>query len=312
MKIIITGAFGSVGEAVLGELAGRYSRKRAKPRIICIDKANRMVKSSLTMNVINGDVCAIVKEIEHELTDTDAIIHLAAVVHDPRATPDEYTRVNYGATKALADAFRDRSRSSLKQFIYISTVAVFGDHKKDGVYSEEDECRPETPYGKSKLAGEEYIRSLNKSGEDPLNYTILRPVSVYGVNDKGNVGKMIRFMRRFHFFPVFDNSVMKSFIYVKDVARAIVLCLDNERAINQTYDLSARPITVRDMVETIKTTFNIKAVNPTIPFIPFRKSKIVQKLTRNNIYLNDKMIRDLEFNAVDFHDGLARMAKEVL
>ena len=154
MKVLITGAAGQLGRALVQELAHR------------------------DWEVVATDLA------EMDITDRDAlwrslsahrpemVINAAAAtrVDDLEADPDLALKVNALGPRNLAAACR---RLGLK-LVHISTDYVF-DGTKAGPYVEWDETRPQSVYGVSKLLGETLVR------EQCPDHFILRTAWLYGL-----------------------------------------------------------------------------------------------------------------------------------
>jgi nucleoside-diphosphate-sugar epimerase len=84
--------------------------------------------------------------------------------------------------------------------------------------------RPLTPYGRSKLAGEDVVRSDARTP-----WTIIRPTSVYGPRDRQFL-PIFRLAARGIFLQVVPAATAFTFIYVDDLARGVVLAAESERA----------------------------------------------------------------------------------
>lgn len=309
MKIFITGADGFLGRAFLTELRDRADAAPAIDTIVALVEKDRGIIRKILGNdarVVIGDICRIGAHAA-ELKDTDVVIHLAALVHNAKASREQHMKVNYAATKDLFDLFVRESRSEAKQFIYISTVSVFGNYK-DAVYAEDDPCDPDTPYGESKLMAEQYIRERCATGV--ARYTIMRPATMFGAGDKGNFKKMADTMRRFRVFPIFNKGAKKSFVYVKDVARAICACIGNPRVCNATLVISAPSVTMDEMFESIRRVLGIEARPLYFAWPYLRYVPIVDKLSRSNMYSHALADRSLGFTPVSFEAGLRRMVSE--
>ncbi|MCK5043482.1 SDR family oxidoreductase [Candidatus Pacearchaeota archaeon] len=110
------------------------------------------------------------------------IIHCAALTNVDycEEKPHEAELINSQTTKNLAEI----SKQINSKLIYISTDSVFDGEKGD--YSEEDKPNPINVYGKTKLNGENYVKSICK------NYTIIR-TNIYGWNirDKFSLAEWI-------------------------------------------------------------------------------------------------------------------------
>ena len=120
-----------------------------------------------------------------------------------------------------------------KQFIYISTLSVFGP-VRDGDYSPikaDDTPMPNTAYGLSKLKAELYIQSI-----PGFPYVIYRPTGVYGPREM-DYFLMAKTIQRHMDFSVGFRRQDLTFVYVKDIVQAIFLGIE-KKVVQKTYFLS--------------------------------------------------------------------------
>ena len=118
-----------------------------------------------------------------------AVIHLAAHVHvaPERAEAEAalFDRVNHLGTLRL---FEQAATAAIGLFVFVSSITVLGGASQPGrPFDEDTDPRPETPYGRSKLAAE---RALRSSEGPPL--VILRPPLVAGAGVGGNLRSLAR------------------------------------------------------------------------------------------------------------------------
>lgn len=158
--------------------------------------------------------------------DADAVVHCAAVTKSARRA--EYYEVNATAVETLAVAARD---AGVKRFVLCSTHAASGP-AQDGLASREDDPpRPLTDYGKSKLEGENRLRQVAGT----MEWVILRPPSVLGPRDEQFV-PLFRSVARYGMYPVLGSGQQSySYIYVKDIARALLTAGEATRGLGETY-----------------------------------------------------------------------------
>jgi nucleoside-diphosphate-sugar epimerase len=112
----------------------------------------------------------------------EVVFHLAAMpgLNKSWTDFDLYARHNLTATHRLLEAVKGRS---LKKFVYASTSSVYGR------YASGDESlptRPSSPYGITKLAGEQLCRVHHD--EYGLPAVVLRYFSVYGPRQRPDMG----------------------------------------------------------------------------------------------------------------------------
>lgn len=151
----------------------------------------------------------------------DYIVHCAGVTKC--ADKNDFDRVNYLQTKYFVDTLRELNMIP-KQFIYISTLSVFGPiREKDYTpIREEDTPAPNTAYGLSKLKAELYIQSL-----PGFPYVIYRPTGVYGPRE-ADYFLMAKSIRQHTDFSVGYKRQDLTFVYVKDIVQAIFLGIEKE------------------------------------------------------------------------------------
>lgn len=151
----------------------------------------------------------------------DYIVHCAGVTKCKDR--NEFDRVNYLQTKYFVDTLRALNMVP-KQFIYISTLSVFGPlHEHDGKpMDEHDVPMPNTVYGFSKLQAELYIESL-----PGFPYVIYRPTGVYGPREM-DYFLMAKSIKQHLDFAVGFRRQDLTFVYVKDVVQALFLGIEKQ------------------------------------------------------------------------------------
>ncbi len=161
MKILVTGATGRIGRALMIRLARAH-------QVLGMDRA-----PSSTAHWV-GDL-ADAGLLQRALQGVDAVVH-AAALHAPQVgrLPDaEFQRVNVDATRLLAEA---ACAAGVGQFIYTSTTALYGDAatpaQAAGWVDETLVPLPRTVYHRSKLAAERLLAGYADAGAFGL--TVLR------------------------------------------------------------------------------------------------------------------------------------------
>lgn len=151
----------------------------------------------------------------------DYIVHCAGMTkcRDKK----EFDLVNYLQTKYFVDTLRALNMVP-KQFIYISTLSVFGPiHEKDySPITEADICAPNTAYGLSKLKAELYIQSI-----PGFPYVFYRPTGVYGPREMDYFLMAKSILKHVDFSVGFKRQDL-TFVYVKDIVQAIFLGIEKQ------------------------------------------------------------------------------------
>lgn len=141
----------------------------------------------------------------------DKVIHCAAWtdVDGCEKDPEKAEQANVLGTRNVGRFCSDFGIP----FCYISTDFVF-DGLKNVPYIEDDLPNPINVYGKTKLAGEEWVRG------NLTNWFIVRTSWLFGVSGKNFVTTMLRFSKEQSFVKVVNDQV-GSPTFTEDLASAI-------------------------------------------------------------------------------------------
>lgn len=225
-SLLITGANGFVGHALGAEAARRGHAVRGATR------REVPLPSGVTPCVVGELVTA---DWTEALRDTDVVIHLAARVHVMNKTADDplaaFMAANVDATLALA---RQAAAAGVRQFIYVSTIKVNGEHTLPGhPFSEADPPAPQDAYGVSKWRAEQALQIL--AAELGMALTILRPPLVYGAGVKANFNSLLRAVRKGVPLPLASVHNARSLLYLGNFVDAILCCCLHPEAAGQTF-----------------------------------------------------------------------------
>jgi UDP-glucose 4-epimerase len=175
----------------------------------------------------------------------DFIVHLAGIAHTGSGVEAaRYDLVNHLATEALAKAAR---AAEVKRLVFVSTVRAQTGPRSDHVLTEDDAPRPTDPYGRSKLAAE---MALAQSGVD---FTVLRPVIVYGEGVKGNLRALARLAALPVPLPFGSFASRRSVLSVHNLVAAIAHVLPHPASGGETYVVAdLRPVSLADIVTALR------------------------------------------------------------
>lgn len=148
------------------------------------------------------------------------IIHAAGKAHSVPKTFKEkkaFFDVNFQGTINLCKAI-DSLVIKPEAFIFISTVSVYGLDHGMGI-TEDSPLNGSTPYAKSKIQAEEYLKKwADKKG---IKLGILRLPLIVGPNAPGNLGDMIRGIKSGRYLSIGNASAKKSMVWVDDIGEII-------------------------------------------------------------------------------------------
>jgi len=164
-RCLVTGGSGFIGAHLARALRNAFD--------VTVTYHTRQPAPPSTVRGVHLDVtdAAEVESVVHGLSP-DIVVHAAGWknINDCEKNPDMTWKVNAEGTRQIAEACGAED----VRVLYLSTDYVFAGTQ--GGYSEADETRPATVYGRSKLAGEKAVAGLAP------NYAICRASGVYGPN----------------------------------------------------------------------------------------------------------------------------------
>jgi UDP-glucose 4-epimerase len=229
MKVLITGGAGFIG-AHTGRML--LSRGHEVHAVDDLSHGKRdAVPQGATLHVLDVRSPELLK-LTAELRP-DAVLHLAAQmdVRKSVADPAEDASINVLGTINTLEAAR---RGGAKRFVFASSGgAVYGEQEQFPC-GESHPRRPASPYGASKLCGEEYL--LLWSRLHGLSTLALRYANVYGPGQDpmGEAGVVAIFSGRMLKGETIiingDGLQTRDYVYVEDVAMANVLGLESQVA----------------------------------------------------------------------------------
>ncbi len=219
--ILVTGAFGNLGQMLLNELKQRGYRIRAMD---LDNPQNRKIAARMAGvydEVVWGDLRKI--DFKPHLKDCVSVVHLGAVL--PPVTenlPELAYDVNVKATFRLIDDIQNRENPP--QLVYPSSVTVFGyPNPPTRLMRADDPVAPSDHYTRHKVEIEQRLATST------IPWTVLRVgVSV----DSRTLGTDLSMIRKlFNTNP--DNPL--EYVHPCDVATAVVNSIENPRAIGKIF-----------------------------------------------------------------------------
>ena len=220
-RILVTGASGFIGRAVVTAFAQRGDALRAAVR------RPPQPPFPAAIEVVTHPDLAQPIDWRPLLDGVDQVIHLAGIAHIGRGVaPELYDRVNRLATAQLAAA---AAAAGVKHFVFISSIRAQSGPAADHALTERDPAAPTDAYGRSKLAAEAAVRSAG------VPFTILRPVLLYGPGVKGNFALLTRAAASPLPLPVKDFGNRRSLLGIDNFISALAFVLATPATIGQTY-----------------------------------------------------------------------------
>ncbi|MBR09111.1 MAG: hypothetical protein CMP48_15695 [Rickettsiales bacterium] len=239
MQILLTGSSGFVGS-----------------RILEISKNQDQINTISLQSVAPTQV---------DFKGIESIIHCAGIAHRMEPTPDElYFQVNRDLTLDFAKAAK---AAGVRQFIFLSTIKVYGLDFSTSPISLTTPCHPNDAYGSSKYEAEQELLKLE---DDSFTVAIIRPPLIYGPGAKGNLLKLMQFSSRNKPIPLGGIQNERSMVFVDN----LIAITDHiiEHKASGTYLPSDSPtLSTSELMQEI-----LQHINPSKKLLPI--PKIGQKL----------------------------------
>jgi len=221
-RVVVTGASGFIGRAVMPALAARGFAVRGLVRDASPPADGVEIRVIGDMTQMNQHALA------EMLRDADAVVHLAARVHVPaRADAQAACRVmNVELTERLAHA---AAACGIGHFVFASSIKVNGEATLPGrPFRESDTPQPQGAYARSKWEAEGALAQV--AAATGLRVTALRLPLTYGPEAKANFAALARAIRRGIPLPLAGIDNRRSLLGVGNLADALAAVLTDADA----------------------------------------------------------------------------------
>ena len=224
LKVLVTGANGLVGRAVVAAL------EKNEVQVV------RAVRNATVLSEIAvGDLSADTSWAGVLSSKVDLVVHLAGKVGTDKKGKLESSQHHRVNTLGTANLARQCASNGVRRFVFVSTAKVLGEGK-EGVYQATDSAAPEDAYAISKWEAEQVLWQISR--ETGMEVVIIRPPLVYGPGVKANFLQLIRAIDKRLPLPLGAIRNRRSLIYLGNLVDAISLCLTHPGAAGKTFMVS--------------------------------------------------------------------------
>ena len=266
MHYLVTGGAGFIGSHLVETLLAVNARVTVidnfDPFYPRAQKLSNLAAACRHPNfrLVEGDICDS-RELRTIAAPYDCIVHLAGKggVRPSINDPLTYQQVNVAGTQNLLEFAR---QCGVPQFIFASSSSVYGVNPNTPWSEDDHVLRPISPYAGTKLSGE-FLGHVY-SHLYGIRFIALRFFTVYGPRQRPDLAirkfaEMILAGRPIPFFG--DGSTSRDYTYVDDIIAGIRAAIDYRASSYEVINLgNNRAITLSEMVHTIKTALNRKAL----------------------------------------------------
>lgn len=220
MRILLTGANGCVGHAVLNFLS-------SQPEYELWATARQSIKSNMSnVKSCKFDITSLTDAayVVDRCKTADAFVHIASAIKSP--SPGEIIATNCHGMFICLDVAH---RLGVKKFIYISSIQVIG-KPTTPIITEEHPVTPQTTYHITKFFGEQVLFLPKNLELSPIILRISSPIGE-GMNPSTIVPIFLRTALRNETIFVYGTGKREqNYVDVKDIAFAVHLALQSKKS----------------------------------------------------------------------------------
>jgi len=254
LRVLVTGGAGFIGSHIVDRLIEEGHEVGVLDNFSTGDASNLAKVADRGVTMHKQDIRDY-EAVRNAVAGYQVVVHQAALVSVARSVEDPL-RVNEVNVTGTLNLLRAAVESKVDRFVYASSSSVYGDTetlpKRESMATV-----PSSPYGASKLAGENYCRVFAKVYG--LKTVALRYFNVYGPRQKGGFysGVIPTFIRRVHDgkAPTIygDGLQTRDFTFVQDVVEANLLSVTSPRTMGgEVFNIAAGgTISVNELALTV-------------------------------------------------------------
>ncbi len=247
MKVLLTGATGFVGAAVLRQLIAHPGLGSEDVRVLVRETSDRQNLAGLDCEIVTGDLNDIYS-LEKALQNCQILFHVAADYRIWVRNSDEMITTNVAGTTNIMTAALS---AGIEKVIYTSSVAALGINADHTPANESTPSSLESmigTYKKSKYLAEQKVHHLIK--EQSLPAIIVNPSAPLGNRDikPTPTGRLIVNAAKGKMPAYVDTGL--NFVHVDDVARGHILAFE-KGVIGERYILGGENLSLKELLEYI-------------------------------------------------------------
>ena len=177
MNVLVTGATGFFGQGIVDTL------RAAGHRVVGASRGSMDGRDSVRCDVTSMKDCS---RAFRRTAPIDTVVHAAALAH-VRLTGDSRARCDEVNVQGTENVLRAAQESGVKEFVFISSVMVYGEFDLPTSVSEHEPSGALSAYGRAKVLGEAACAAATG-----MEVWILRLAPMYDVGWLGNIRKRVR------------------------------------------------------------------------------------------------------------------------
>ena len=314
MKILITGAAGFIGSALVNHLLDSDDTTK----VINIDNLDPFYDVRIKEGRVADHHVKGLKRYQHFKIDIadrqslfsalanekiDLIIHLAAKagVRPSILNPDEYVKTNVLGTQNILDLAKLKG---VEKIVFASSSSVYGNNTNIPWCEDDLDLIPISPYAATKLSGEKLCQTY--SHLYGMNITALRFFTVYGPGQRPDLAihKFFRLISENKAIPFFgDGSTKRDYTYIDDTVSGIIGAIKYQGKGFEIFNLGNRnTVSLQELVNAIGSVMGKEVILEMLPKQPGDVELTYADINRAQDTLNYSPSKSLESGLLAFKE----------
>ena len=259
MRVIVTGATGSLGQALLVRL------RQEKYSVLGLGRSQRKIDHLISQG-FEMKQCDItnLQQLNNCISGGDVVIHCAAFAA-PFGSRKKFFETNVEGTKNI---FQAAKTSSVSRIVAISSASVFDGSRHERPHGDQtpnSQFRPRHPYGASKFDAEMVCHANEKD-----SWIGLRPRAVFGRGDQTLIPRLKKLIGKRHYKTIGAGEALIDVTCLSNFIDAVCLAITAPKeSLGQFYNISnGDPRTFRTIMETYTSKFSNNHKQRKIPYLP--------------------------------------------
>jgi len=269
MNVLVTGATGFIGRPLVERLTddGHHVRALVRPQ------TSAKWLDPLGVKVVRGDI-GDASAVERVVGKCEIVFHLAAKTEAAGLLSRQDVQV--ANIQGAENVARAAVRAGVERLVFCSSVAVYGRIAKNQLIDEDTEINPDSPYGESKVLGEQVVLSARQRSGLPV--VVARISTVWGPGTTSWLG-LFRSIASGHFRPIGKGTNHHHVADVSDVVEGLLLCGFVKGIEGRTYILAgSESMQLRELVKMIGEEVGVTRLPANLPAAPLHIYRVLDRM----------------------------------
>ena len=239
--VLVTGGAGFIGSHVVDHLVANGAS------VVVLDDLSSGSIDNLSRSLATHKVKFLRGSVLDEqalgsaVTNCTSVIHMAVeCVRRSIGDPLKNHHINATGTILTLEAAR---KAKIEKFVYCSSSEIYGNSSSKTLNERTSVPAPTTVYGAAKYIGEHYTHAYRQTYG--MQTTVVRPFNAFGPREhhRGDLAEviprvMIRLVKGLEPIIFGDGLQGRDFTHVTDVARGIVLALQESKSVGEVINIA--------------------------------------------------------------------------